>query len=198
MADVDDDMLMARVQARDEAAFGCLVDRHLDSLHRYLARLTQSAADADELAQEAFLRLWQQAGSYRPGTVRLTTWLHRIAHNAAVDRLRRRRGETRAGAWEGPATTAASPPPGSGIAAEPALDGPDPEALAVAAETGRLLERAITALPATQRAALLLCQVQGFSTRETAEILGQSARAVESLIARARRSLRAALMEERT
>jgi len=183
--DVDDDTLMARVQARDQAAFGRLVDRHLDPLHGYLTRLTRSPADADELAQEAFLRLWQRADSYRPGTVRLTTWLHRIAHNAAVDRLRRRRGETAARSDEG-----------SAVAAEPVDPAPDPEDLAAAAQTGRLLERAIAALPANQRAALLLCQVQGFSNREAADILGQSVRGVESLVARARRSLRAALMEE--
>jgi len=189
-------MLMARVQARDKAAFCRLVNRHLDSLHRYLTRLTRSTADADELAQETFLRLWQQAGSYRPGTVRLSTWLHRIAHNAAVDRLRRRRGEAQTAPWDGLHTAAGNRASELGPAAEPALDAPDPEALAAAAETGRLLERAIAALPPSQRAALLLCQVQGFSNREAAEILGQSARGVESLIARARRSLRAALMEE--
>jgi len=186
-------MLMARVQARDEAAFGRLVNRHVDSLHRYLTRLTGSTADADELAQETFLRLWQQAGSYRPGTVRLTTWLHRIAHNAAVDRLRRRRGEARTAPGDVPGNPAANP---SVPAGDLALDTHDPETLAAAAETGHLLERAIAALPPSQRAALLLCQVQGFSNREAAEIIGQSARGVESLIARARRSLRTALMEE--
>lgn len=189
-------MLMARVQVRDEAAFGRLVDRHVDSLHRYLTRLTRSPADADELAQETFLRLWQQAGSYRPGTVRLTTWLHRIAHNAAVDRLRRRRGEARAAPGAVPGHSTGNPCATAGPAGEPTLDTRDPESLAAAAETGRLLERAIAALPPSQRAALLLCQVQGFSNREAAQILGQSARGVESLIARARRSLRTALMEE--
>jgi len=189
-------MLMARVQARDKAAFCRLVNRHLDSLHRYLTRLTRSTADADELAQETFLRLWQQAGSYRPGTVRLSTWLHRIAHNAAVDRLRRRRGEVQMAPREGPGTATGDHSAAAGPAADPAPDTRDPETLAAAAETGRLLERAIAALPPSQRAALLLCQVQGFSNREAAEIIGQSARGVESLIARARRSLRAALMEE--
>ncbi len=175
----DDDGLMAQVRSGDRAAFECLVHRHLDSVHRYLVRLTPSPADADELAQETFLRLWQRASSYRPGQVRLTTWLHRIAHNLAVDRFRRRHGEH------------------TGLAEPEALaelDGavtPD-EQLALT-RTGRLLDRAIAALPANQRAALILCQVQGFSNRETAGILGLSVRGVESLIARARRSLRRTL-----
>ena len=175
----DDDALMALVRAGDRGAFDRLVHRHLDSVHRYLVRLTPSPADADELAQETFLRAWQRAASYRPGRARLTTWLHRIAHNLAVDRMRRSHGEPLS------------------------LDAPDALSLtdgAVpadeqigAARTGRLLDRAIGALPANQRAALILCQVQGFSNRDTARILGVSVRSVESLIARARRSLRRTL-----
>lgn len=170
---------MAQVRSGDRAAFERLVHRHLDSVHRYLVRLTPSAADADELAQETFLRLWQRASSYRPGQVRLTTWLHRIAHNLAVDRFRRRHGEH------------------TGLAEPEALAEPDgavtPDEQLALTRTGRLLDRAIAALPANQRAALILCQVQGFSNREAAGILGLSARGVESLIARARRSLRRTL-----
>lgn len=168
---------MAGVQRRDQAAFGRLLSRHLTSVHRYLVRLTGSGADADELSQETFLRLWQRAGSYRPGTVKLTTWLHRVAHNLAVDELRRRRPEPLD--TDGPAMDHHS----------------DPELLAVSHETGRRLHAAIGALPANQRAALLLCQVQGFSNRDAADILGVSVRSLESLVARARRTLRGALLE---
>lgn len=166
---------MALVRRRDPAAFGHLVRRHLASLHRYLTRLTGSTADADELCQETFLRVWQRAASYRPGKVRLTTWLHRVAHNLAVDELRRRRD-----------------PPG---AHEEAVDPVGPERLAEAAEADQRLRRALDRLPATQRSALLLCQVQGLSNREAASVMGVSVRGLESLLARGRRTLREALLD---
>jgi RNA polymerase sigma-70 factor (ECF subfamily) len=176
VAQADDDALMALVQRREQTAFERLVARHLDSVHRYLTRMTYSSFEADDLSQETFLRVWQRAGSYRPGRVRLTTWLHTIAHNLAVDGLRRRR-------------------PATDTAIEAADDdAAGPEARLLAAETGRLLDGALTALPANQRAAVLLCQVQGFSNREAAAIVGVSVRSLESLLARARRSLRQALL----
>ena len=174
----DEDELIALVQRHDQAAFSRLIDLHLAQVHRYLTRLTGSTADADELAQETFLRLWQRAASYRPDQAKLSTWLHRIAHNLAVDELRRRRPGTQESDQEpeGDETT-------------------DPERLAAFEETGRRLEAAIGTLPANQRAALLLCQVQGFSNREAAGILGVTVRSLESLVARARRSLRHVMLE---
>jgi RNA polymerase sigma-70 factor (ECF subfamily) len=170
---------MAQVRQHDEAAFAELVRRHLDPLHRYLFRLTGSADDAEDLAQETFLRVWQRAASYRPGVVRLTTWLHRIAHNLAVDSLRRARPEPLADDDDGMPV--------------PADDGADPARAAASAEFERRLNHAIGILPANQRAALLLCQVQGFANRDAAAIMGVSVRGLESLLARARRSLRVAM-----
>ena len=83
---------MARIASHDHAAFSELLSRHLDSIHRYLVRLAGSTADADDLAQETFMRVWSNAASYEPGRVAVTTWVHRIAHNACIDELRRRRG----------------------------------------------------------------------------------------------------------
>lgn len=167
---------MALVQRRDQVAFRRLVGRHLDSVHRYLTRMTRSTFDADELSQEAFLKLWQRAGSYRPGRVRFTTWLHTIAHNLAVDALRRNNPQT-------------------GHAEAVAVDeAPGPEAHALAAESAQLLERALGALPPNQRAAVLLCQVQGFSNRDAAAIVGVSVHSLESLLARGRRTLRLAML----
>ena len=169
---------MALVQRRDQAAFSRLVSRHLTSVHRYLVRLTGSDADAEELSQEAFLRLWERAGSYRPGKVKLSTWLHRVAHNLAVDELRRRRPTESAHEGELLADEAA-----------------DPETIAASRETDERLQAALGQLPDGQRAALLLCQVQGFSNRDAAEILGVTVRSLESLVARARRTLRGMVLE---
>jgi RNA polymerase sigma-70 factor, ECF subfamily len=182
---VDDDHLMARVGQRDQAAFGNLVARHLASVHRYLTRMTIAHADADDLAQETFLRLWLHAGTYRPGTVRLTTWLHRIAHNLAVDELRKHRPA----ALEGVDPELDIPADGA-LTAGP---GADPQAHLASEQMQHRLDQALRALPPNQRAALLLCQVQGFSNRDAADVLGVSVRSLESLVARARRSLRARL-----
>lgn len=167
-----DDELMALVGKRDRAAYGRLLSSHLASVHRYLMRLTGSAADADELSQETFLRLWQYADRYHPGKVRFSTWLHRIAHNLAIDELRRRR------------TDSLDDP-------DALVDpGADPEDQYRQRQLGAALDRAIGTLPANQRAALLLCHVQGFSNHDAAGIMGIGLRALESLIARARRTLR--------
>ncbi len=173
----DDDALMARVVQGDRSAFATLVARHLTPLHHYLRRLTGSVADAEDLSQEAFLRVWERAARYRPGTVQFSTWLHRVAHNLAVDAARRRRPET--------------------VALSEQLEDhtPDPPEQVAAAQTARRLDAALAALPTSQRAALLLCQVQGFSNRDAGAIVGVSVRGLESLLARARRSLRAALLE---
>jgi RNA polymerase sigma-70 factor, ECF subfamily len=169
---------MALLVQRDDAAFAELVRRHVDAVHRYLVRLTGSPDDADDLAQETFLRVWQRAGSYRPGTVRLSTWLHRIAHNLAVDAARRIR----------PARL------DEVDAAPDVIDElTDPARTAASDQLSRRLDLAIARLPASQRAALLLCQVQGFANRDAAAIMGVSVRGVESLLARARRTLREAL-----
>jgi RNA polymerase sigma-70 factor (ECF subfamily) len=172
-----DDALMEPVRARDQAAFNRLIARHLSAIHGYLLRLTHSRADADELTQETFLRVWSRADTYRPGTVQFTTWLHRIAHNLCMDELRRVHPES--------------------------LDEPDqqvsefadPEQAAADREIAARLDRALGALPPTQRAALLLTEVQGLSNQQVADIMNLGVRAVESLLARARRTLRERVLE---
>jgi RNA polymerase sigma-70 factor (ECF subfamily) len=172
-----DDALMERVRARDQAAFNHLLARHLSAIHGYLLRLTRSPADADELAQETFLRVWSRADTYRPGTVQLTTWLHRIAHNLCMDQLRRVRPESLDDADEHDSELAG------------------PEDAAAASETAARLSRALDALPPTQCAALLLTEVQGLSNQQVADIMNLGVRAVESLLARARRTLRERILE---
>lgn len=157
--------------------------RHGDHLYGYLLRLTRSPADAEDLLQETFLRVWRSAGSYRPGQVAATTWIHRIAHNLYIDSFRANRRR-------------------AGIAVEVddsvALDtdnGVELESALISAELLDQVERAISRLPENQRAALLLCQTQGFSNNDAAVILGIGVRAVESLLARARRTLRQAITQ---
>ena len=175
-----DEGLLTAIAAGDRAAFEALLGLHLDAIHAYLFRLTGSRADAEDLAQETFLRVWQKAGRYQPGRVKVTTWLHTIAHRLAIDSFRRKRELPEAGNLE---------------VSDPLTD---PAVLQAAEEQQRLLDQALSALPERQRAAILLCQVQGFSNAQAAEILDVKVRALESLLARARRGLREALSRSGT
>lgn len=168
-----DEALMQALQQGDEQAFDSLLDRHLDSIHRYLLRQLGNAADADELSQETFTRLWTQASWFNPAKARLSTWLHRIAHNLMVDRLRRDRTVSVADIDEHASTET--------------LDN-DRHAAVNGAQLD-WLNRALAELPAQQKAAVALVYLQGFSNKEAALIMNTSVRALESLLARGRRAL---------
>lgn len=170
---------MARVKNRDREAFAVLVDRHLDGIHAFNFRLTRNADDAADLAQEAFLRVWTKAATWKPGRVKFGTWLHRIAHNLCIDLHRRKRGtddvdvDTLDGA------------------------GPTPDQAPADDRLRNALDEALGDLPERQRTALLLCHRQNMSNREAAAVLEVSVDALESLLARARRTLRRTLHEYR-
>ena len=182
VSELSDDGLMARIRHHDQEAFACLLARHLNSVHAYLYRLTGSHADADDLSQDTFLRVWRKAASFKPGRVQLTTWLHRIAHNLCVDDFRKRRTH---------AVVSLNELPLSGFeeeATRPATQVADGENL-------DLVNIALMRLPESQRSALVLCQIQGFSNRQAAVILGIGVSALESLLARGRRRLKNELPE---
>lgn len=169
--------LLARVVAGDRTAFAGLVGRHLPRLLTVARRLLGNDAEAEDVAQEAALRLWRNAAKVEVGESGLGGWLYRVTSNLALDRLRGRKPE-------------------------------DPDALdviAVAPSQQRGLEErdlsvrvdaALKALPDRQRAALVLCHYEDMSLVEAGEKLGISAEAVESLLARGRRALRAALADD--
>ena len=137
-------------------------------------RMLDDAAEAEDVAQETLLRTWRQAARWRGGT-RLDTWLHRVALNLCYDRLRRRR--------ERPV---AEPPD----QVDPAL-GADRQV--ERDQTARQVRAALAALPERQRAAVLLHHYQELRQAEAAAVLGVSVDAYESLLARARRTLRTRL-----
>jgi len=161
---------MRRVGDGDAAAFRELSQRHLAPVTRYAARLLGDAAEAEEVAQETFLRLWQQAPRWQP-RAKVSTWLYRVAHNQCIDRLRRRREA-------GPA----------------ALDrmsvGTRPSQLLADKQVALEVELALAELPERQRAAVSLVHYQGLGGTEAAEVLEISVEALESLLARGRRALR--------
>lgn len=165
---------MARIQTGDRGAFDQLVGRHLNAIHAYTLRLSRSQSDADDLSQETFMRVWQKASTFRLETVRVTTWMHRIAHNAFVDSWRQR--EPTQPLDDEMIDTLRSPEPHDDDATQ-------------------LLQVSIARLPISQRTAVGLSLFSGFSADETGHIMGISTHAVESLIARARRTLREVLRQ---
>jgi RNA polymerase sigma-70 factor (ECF subfamily) len=171
-------VLMQRVARGDALAFRELSELHLQAIVTYCFRITGNLAEAEEIAQEVFLRAWQRADEYEP-KARVTTWLHRIAHNLAIDSLRRR----------SPKATAVED-----LDVEPS-ESPSqtPLQLLERKHAARGVQAELERLPERQQMALLLCHEQGLSNPEIAEVLGTSVEATESLLARARRALRTAL-----
>jgi RNA polymerase sigma-70 factor (ECF subfamily) len=170
-----DEELMAQVQRRDQEAFTRLLDRHLAGLRNFLIRTTGNAADADEVAQEAFLRIWSHAKNWQPDRVRFTTWLFRIARNLAIDRHRKHR-ETNDENLE-----------------QVVDDAPDTGHTIDAERRRKMMQNAIAHLPERQRTALVLCHFDGMSDPDAAAVLEITVEALESLLARARRTLKNAL-----
>lgn len=163
---------MLAVRKGDAGAFEQLVHRHIDALYNYAFRLSRSGPTAEDLVQEALLAVWQKAHTYKPSRVKVSTWLHKILHNKFIDFARKDRLEY------------------NNTLADKLEDPSSPERSAGASEAFDHLLDQIALLPPNQQAALWLSHAQGFSNPEIAVTMGQSVRAVESLLARARRSLK--------
>jgi RNA polymerase sigma-70 factor (ECF subfamily) len=166
-----DEMLMLRIAAGDHEAFRRLLQRHLGRIVAFAARALGDRTGAEDVAQEAFLRLWTHASHWQP-TARLSTWLHRVALNLCLDRL----GRAREVALD--------------EVAEPTDPGPPLVARMQTRDIGRHVNAALAQLPAQQRVAITLCHYQELRNTEAAEVMGVSVEALESLLARGRRTLR--------
>lgn len=167
-----DDVLMGRIATGDAPAFRLLIDRHLGPVTGFCFRQLGNRQDAEDAAQDTFLKVWQAAAGWKP-EAKPTTWIYRIAVNQCIDRHRKRRPQADLDA-----------------AADIASTDPDPEQAASRADLDRKVRTAMEALPERQRLALVLCHYQGLSQAEAAEILGTGTGAVESLLGRARRELK--------
>ena len=169
--------LVTRVGQGDEAAFRVLMTRKLTRTHALAARLLNDCALADDVAQDAFLQLWRKARTWRVGEARFDTWFHRVVLNLCTDRLRRRR-----------VTFVAEPP--EQVDQALAADGQ-----ILRDEAAARVRDAVSRLPPRQREAIVLQTYQELSNMEAAAVLGVSVEALESLLSRARRSLRSMLEE---
>ncbi|MEM7480851.1 MAG: sigma-70 family RNA polymerase sigma factor [Acidobacteriota bacterium] len=185
--------LLARVAAGDEAAFEELISRHQKRLLHLCERLLGDADAARDAVQEVFLRVWTRAGRYRPRG-QVYTWLYRIAVNYCLNRLRRRK-VVRFLRLAAPGGDDSAPGESS---VEPVDGGADPVSALESRERWAQTRRAIDALPAGQRAVLVLARVEGLSYRQVADVLEITVGAVESRLFRAMRTLENDLGASRT
>lgn len=174
-----DDTLMALFAAGHAGAAQVLTLRFAPIAHRVAQRLLGDAAEAEDCAQEAMLRLWRIAGDWREGEAKVSTWLYRVTTNLATDRLRRRRNVP---------LDVAGEPEFDGVSAAEALDDKARQ---------RALQEALQQLPDRQRQAVVLRHLEGLSNPDIAEIMELGVEAVESLTARGKRGLTAALAGRR-
>jgi RNA polymerase sigma-70 factor (ECF subfamily) len=162
---------MQQVASGDQSVYATLVTDHLGPISAYAQRMTGNVSNAEDITQEVFLRLWLKASEFDATRARLTTWLHQMAHNLAIDQHRKRHRE---------------------VSLE-VIDVPDPAVPSDSSEKPYPVAQALLQLPERQRSALALTYYQDLSNREVADIMGLSTRAVESLLVRARSAMKVRL-----
>lgn len=173
----DDEVLMRAIQAGDSNAYNSAVRQHIKPLSHYAFRMLGNSKDTEDIVQETLLRLWTHAQSWKPDKAGVSTWLHRIAHNLCIDYLRKDK---------------------SSISSELNEDLESEDRPAQATENEErlaALREALNDLPERQRSAIILSHYQGFSNKEIADVMDISVDALESILARARRGLKAQLSQ---
>lgn len=177
--ELSDAILARRVAEGDRRAFAGLVERHGDRFYRVAWQMLSDKSEAEDVVQEAFLKLWDKSALWKPDSgAAFTTWFYRIVVNLCLDRLRKK----------GPDLSLVTPDEIQG----------DPEVSAdvrmIREETAQALEMAIQALPDRQKAALTLCFYEGLSNKDAADVLGVGVKALESLLMRAKEAVRTNLI----
>lgn len=171
-----DEELALCVGDRDQAAFALLMQRHLDRTVAVAQRILFRRSEAEDVAQDVFLKFWRMPESYNPEKAKFTTWLYRVTVNRALDITRRVKTDPLDAGFEMP--------------------DPAPSALEQVAKQERkaALVETMAKLPERQRAALALSYQVEMPDSEAAASLGISVKAYESLLVRARRTLREKLL----
>jgi len=179
-SDTSDEALLVLYANGDAQAARVLTLRLTPRALGFAARmLGGDRAEAEDVVQEAMLRLWRIAPDWRQGEAKVSTWLYRVVSNLCTDRLRKRRGV------------------GFDEVADPPDDSPGAEARLQAASRAQALEAALQELPERQRQAVVLRHLEGVSNPEIAAVMEISVEAVESLTARGKRALAKALAGRR-
>ncbi len=193
----EDAALMLRVRdARDLAAFEELVTRYKDGVYGLVLKMLDNSADAEDVAQQVFVRVWKSARRYKP-KARFSTWLFTIARNLALNEVRRRKRHP-LNSLDAPADRESGNSHGDDAGAHDHLADPgqaSPGEQALHQEMQDAIETAIQDLPENQRTALTLWRFEDMAYEDIAQVLGTSVSSVKSLLFRARTTLRTALQE---
>lgn len=166
-----DQELMERVSQGDAVAFQQLVDSGISRVLAVARRMLGDDAEAEDVAQDVFLRLWQRADQWQGGRAKVSTWLYRVTVNSCIDRLRARREDT----------VKEMPEMASQATQDQSLEEEDLQ---------RYMDVALQVLPERQRMALVLFHYEDLSMSAVSEIMEASVEAVESLLGRGRRALK--------
>ena len=167
-----DAVLMQRAGQDDVDAYRLLVNKHLSRALNFAERMIGNRNDAEDIVQDAFLRVWKEASRWEP-KAKFTTWFHKVLYNLCIDYLRKSEPLT----WDIDLEST-----GSKI--------PDPEQNLVSVEVSNKVREALKKLPERQRAALILFYYEELTQNEAAEVLEVSVSALEALLFRARTTLR--------
>ncbi len=166
-----DQELMERVSRGDAVAFQILVDSGISRILAVARRMLGDDMEAEDVAQDVFLRLWRQADKWDGGRAKVSTWLYRVTVNSCIDRLRARREDT--------------------VKELPEVAHQATQVQAMEEEDlQRYMDEALQALPERQRTALVLFHYEDLSMSAVSEIMDASVEAVESLLGRGRRALK--------
>lgn len=179
MTDTPDEALLALYANGDSNAANALMMRLTPRVLGYAARLLNDRTEAEDVAQEAMLRLWKIAPEWRQGEAKVSTWLYRVVTNLCTDRLRKKRGVA--------LDAIAEPADGRASVAEGLIEN----------ERAAALKAGLATLPERQRQAVILRHLEGVPNPEIAQMMDISTEAVESLTARGKRALTAALADRR-
>ena len=182
LADVSDDTLLVLYANGDAEAARTLSLRLVPRALSYSGRLLGDRAEAEDVVQEAMLRLWRMAPDWRPGEAQVSTWLYRVVSNLCLDRKRAQKRRPTATLDDAPDLAAL---------------GPGVEARMMQDQRMAALTAALAELPDRQRQAVVLRHIEGLANPEIAAILEIGVEAVESLTARGKRALTAALSGQR-
>lgn len=175
----DDAGLLARIQEGEHAAFSMLVRKHTGRFYRVAYRFLRSRPDAEDVVQDAFIKLWERPETWDTAqNAAFTTWFHRVVVNRCLDHQKKKRplqliDETQV-----------------------QDDRESSEAALMERQQQVEVERQIAALPDRQRAALILCFYEGLSNQEAADVMGVKLKALQSLLMRAKTALKEQLKEE--
>lgn len=181
-AETDDARLMACIAKGDEKAYATLVQKHLGRTVRMAIRIVGNQADAEDVAQDAFIRVWKHAENWNPdekGGAKFTTWFYRVVTNLCIDYTRKKKGIAL-----------------DNIAEQQTEDDDGLQNLEKQ-DAYSILKDHVDALPERQRIALTLCFYEEMSNKDAAQVMEISVKALESLLVRARRTLKEKMKPQR-